>query len=297
MRYIVVIIFIAISVNAFGKVEYSVETKKTCISCHINADGGKLTPQGEEFKIYLIKNERYVPISVIKKIARTLLGLIHFITAFIWFGSILYIHIILKPKYVAHGIPKGELKIGWISMIIMLITGTYLTIQKFPTFDLLFNTEIGILLVIKILLFIVMIITIFTVTFYIAPRINLKLKNTSIPKVGDLTLEELAYFDGKEGRSAYVGFNDKIYDVTLSLFWYNGNHLLKHSAGMDLTSSMPLAPHSSDVLKGFIEVGNLIKQGKLKKSPIMKLFYFLAYSVLICVFIIICILSLWKWWY
>ncbi len=291
------ILFLFIPINSFATPEFSVQTKKSCISCHAKPDGGELNVYGEEFKTGLIQEGRYVPVKTRTKVSKSIAGLLHFLTAFLWLGTILYVHLILKPKYVAKGIPRGELKIGWISMIIMLITGTYLTILKFPTLDLLFNTEVGILLLFKIGLFLFMIITIFIVTFYIAPRINSKIKVQEIPERGDLTTDELAYFDGKEGRPAFVGYKGQVYDVTLSAFWYNGNHLLKHVAGMDLTLAMSLAPHSSSVLKGFVIVGNIIKQDKVKKSPIMKLFYFLAYSVLICVFGIILILSMWKWWF
>ena len=44
------------------------------------------------------------------------------------------------------------------------------------------------------------------------------------------TLEELGKFDGKEGRSAYVAFKGKVYDVTDSSQWLEGDHL-GHAAG------------------------------------------------------------------
>ena len=297
MKYIITLLFLFVAINSFSKIEYSIETKKTCTNCHVNADGGELTTQGDEFKKTLIKEGRYVPIENGTKITRAILGFIHFLTAFLWFGTILYVHLILKPKYIAKGIPLGELKIGWISMLIMLTTGIYLTIQKFPTLDSLFSTEIGILLLIKIALFTLMIITIFIVTFYIAPKIKSKIKDTSVPEIGDLTREQLSYFDGKEGRPAFIGYKGKIYDVTVSVFWYNGNHVMQHVAGMDLTMAMSLAPHANTVLNGFIVVGDLIKDSKTKAHPFMRLFYILAYGVLVCVFTIIIILSMWKWWY
>jgi predicted heme/steroid binding protein len=55
------------------------------------------------------------------------------------------------------------------------------------------------------------------------------------------TLEELGKFDGKEGRPAYVGYKGKVYDVTESSQWMDGDHL-GHAAGEDLTEQMEIAP-------------------------------------------------------
>jgi predicted heme/steroid binding protein len=50
----------------------------------------------------------------------------------------------------------------------------------------------------------------------------------------ELTLEELALFDGKNGNKGYVAVNGIIYDVTNSSLWPNGNHN-GYQAGQDLT--------------------------------------------------------------
>ncbi len=297
MKKLIVILLLLISSNIYSTVEYSVLTGRNCIECHKDKDGGELTVYGEEYLVLLKTDESFEPISDNIKTVRTLFGLLHFLTAFIWFGAILYIHLILKPKYVAHGIPKGELRIGWISMLIMLFTGIYLTYQKFPHFHLLFESEIGILLVIKIALFLFMVLTIFIVTFYIAPKLNPQSKKHSNKTEGKFSSEELAYFDGKDGKPAYVAYKGDVYEVTHSVFWHAGQHVLKHSAGMDLTSSMAIAPHDDNVLNGFIKKGILIKNKKIKKKPVIKFFYTLAYAVLVCIFLITVILSLWKWWY
>jgi len=297
MKLFLTSFLLILTITLYSTPEYSVETGRSCIDCHKNSDGGKLTPYGEVYLETLIREENYEPVSKTRKIARGILGFIHFLTAFIWFGAILYIHLILKPKYVAQGIPKGELKLGWRAMILMLITGIFLTINKYSKFSLLFESEIGILLVIKISLFLFMVFTIMIVTFHIAPKLNKQSKEISDKTEGEFTLDELEYFDGKEGRPAYIAYNGDVFDVTLSAFWYNGLHVLKHNAGMDLTTSMPLAPHNENVLKGFIKKGTIVKEKKTKKKPIIKLFYFLAYSVLVCIFLIIVILSMWRWWY
>jgi len=72
------------------------------------------------------------------------------------------------------------------------------------------------------------------------------------------TEEELKQYDGKEGRPAYVAYRGKVYDVTTSKLWRNGVHVRAHSAGEDLTSAMPAAPHDDDVFEGMVLVGTLV---------------------------------------
>ena len=62
------------------------------------------------------------------------------------------------------------------------------------------------------------------------------------------TLEELAEYDGKNGHRAYVAFNGKVYDVTDSPLWSEGDHLGAHQAGKDLTAEMDAAPHGPENL-------------------------------------------------
>jgi len=72
--------------------------------------------------------------------------------------------------------------------------------------------------------------------------------------------EELAQFDGKEGRAAYVLYRGKVHDVTGSKLWRNGKHVNAHFAGNDLTSNMAAAPHEEDVLDRFPVVGILFEE-------------------------------------
>lgn len=71
------------------------------------------------------------------------------------------------------------------------------------------------------------------------------------------TLEELAKFDGKEGRPAYVAYKGKVYDVSESWMWEDGDHQGLHEAGKDLTEDMEDAPHEDDNLSDFPVVGEL----------------------------------------
>lgn len=72
-----------------------------------------------------------------------------------------------------------------------------------------------------------------------------------------ISKKEIAQFDGKDGRPAYIAYNGKVYDVTGSVFWTDGNHLESHFAGTDLTSELGNAPHGKEIFEGVAKVGIL----------------------------------------
>jgi predicted heme/steroid binding protein len=71
------------------------------------------------------------------------------------------------------------------------------------------------------------------------------------------TLDELKQYDGQEGRPAYIAFKGKVYDVTESFLWIDGDHQGQHAAGKDLTSEISLAPHGEETLERVKIVGVL----------------------------------------
>lgn len=73
----------------------------------------------------------------------------------------------------------------------------------------------------------------------------------------DMTLAELAAFNGRSGQPAYVAYNGVIYDVTESAMWGDGDHEGMHQAGTDMTAEHDDAPHDVYVTD-FPEVGKLI---------------------------------------
>ena len=74
---------------------------------------------------------------------------------------------------------------------------------------------------------------------------------------------ELEKFDGKEGRPIYIAYRGKVYDVTESKLWKNGQHMNRHHAGEDLTADIQGAPHEPDVLERYPQVGTL-KEEKIE---------------------------------
>lgn len=208
----------------------------------------------------------------------------------------MYVHILLKPSYAAKGLPKGELILGWLGIIILSITGVLLTIARIPNWNAFYTTRFGILLGIKIFLFLIMVTTAVIVTFVIGPKI--RKQRTSIPTQPKkiLSLEDLQHFDGKENRPAYFAYRGKVYDVCSSKFWEGGNHFKKHFAGSDLTQALKTAPHGEKKILQMPEAGELIYlETKVQKSTHEKVFYFMAYLNLVFVFLITFIIALWRW--
>jgi len=79
-----------------------------------------------------------------------------------------------------------------------------------------------------------------------------------------MTHKELAEFDGRNGKAAYVAVEGIIYDVSASPRWKEGAHEGTHQAGTDLTNALSTAPHTKTVLESFPVVGQLEKE--VKKS-------------------------------
>jgi predicted heme/steroid binding protein/uncharacterized membrane protein len=74
------------------------------------------------------------------------------------------------------------------------------------------------------------------------------------------TQEQLAHYDGKDGRPVYIAHNGNVYDVSASKMWRGGRHMKRHSAGTDLTTDIQAAPHDTDVLGRYLQVGVLEKE-------------------------------------
>jgi len=80
-------------------------------------------------------------------------------------------------------------------------------------------------------------------------------------RLREFTAQELAEYDGREGRPAYVAFGGTVYDVSTSPLWKKGTHFKRHLPGADLSDQLGCAPHGADVLSrpGIEPVGILVK--------------------------------------
>lgn len=277
--------------------EYARQTGRLCSDCHIDTvGGGPLTDEGKKFREGLKTEGLYRPLTEIQRVVRLIAGYVHLMTAIMWFGTILYVHILLKPAYASKGLPRGEMLLGWVSMILISITGVLLTMARIPSWRALYTTRFGILLCIKIALFLIMLLSAVIVTTFIGPRLR-RQRGAAKKADGKYSADELSQFDGREGRQAHIAYNGIIYDVTASKLWKGGSHLKKHNAGNDLTEILKTAPHGEEKVLAMPVAGTLAIAPVITSRPFHeRLFYFFAYMNLAFTFLIVFVIALWRWW-
>ncbi len=184
---------------------YASETGKSCDACHIDPSGGEpLTEEDAAFRQGLVETKRYRPPSRTQRVARLLIGYLHTVTAILWFGTILYVHLLLRPSYAARGLPRGELMLGWVSMAVMALTGAFLSVARLTSWEMLFHTRFGILLLIKIALFLTLVASATVVTFVIGPKLKRRASGGTEAGTGPMTPDGLAGYDGREGRPTFI---------------------------------------------------------------------------------------------
>ncbi len=292
------ILILACPLTAAATEEYAKETGRECAACHVDpAGGGELTKGGKEFAAARSQTAPKQPLPAAARGFRFAAGYLHLLTAFLWFGTILYVHLVLKPAYASSGLPRGELRVGILSMVVMGITGVILTKFRVGSPELLLQSRFGILLLVKISLYLVMVISATFVITVIGPRLK-RQRNGTAPLVtgGDMCTEELALCDGKEGRPALFAYQGMIYDAGNSRLWKQGNHMGRHQAGGDLTEVLDQAPHGAELMERLPAVGRLVP-GASRPAPLHeRVFFFMAYMNLAIVFLIVLILALWRWW-
>lgn len=83
----------------------------------------------------------------------------------------------------------------------------------------------------------------------------------------EFDLEELAKFNGEDGKPTYVALHGRVLDVSGSKLWKNGLHMKRHHAGRDLTTDIQAAPHSPEMLARFPQVGLLRKEAPERAIP------------------------------
>jgi predicted heme/steroid binding protein len=84
------------------------------------------------------------------------------------------------------------------------------------------------------------------------------LKVTFLAELKKFTAEELEEYTGKNSKPAYVAYHGKVYDLSSSGLWGDGEHMGLHQAGKDITEELSLAPHGEEVLERVKLVGTLV---------------------------------------
>ncbi len=267
---------------------------KDCEFCH--SDGEELNEVGQTFRKVLFPGraaEAPAETSAWPKVLRLSIRYAHILCGFFWFGTILYVHIVLKPQYAVGGLPRGEVLVGLASMVIMGVTGVILTAYRVPSPGAMMSTRFGVFLSVKIALYAIMVMSGMFAVFFIGPRLRRKTRKKAGELSGDMTHDELSACDGAEGSPACFAYEGSVYDVTGSRMWKKGLHAGKHQAGTDLTGILAKAPHGDEVFASVRKVGALKSGGGGGAPWFVKAFFFIAYMNLGIVLLILLILALW----
>ncbi|MGD8351495.1 MAG: cytochrome b5 domain-containing protein [Nitrospirota bacterium] len=276
---------------------YSEATGQGCRTCHISAEGGELTETGLEYAAsgYVWPPEGgYKVLGPIRKSIRLVVGIFHIVAAFLWFGTILYVHILLRPAYAARGLPRGEVFLGLVSMAVVGVSGVLLTVSRISSLSVLYESTWGIMLSVKVALYLVMVSSALFVVLFVGPKLKRGMTKAVHPKGGVFDPLTLSAFDGKDGRPAYVAYKGKVFDMTDLKLWKNGMHM-KHASGSDLTDSLSKAPHGEEKLEPLKIVGSYDSERKPEKTAPQKAFYFIAYMNLAVVFLVLIVIAFWRW--
>ncbi len=266
--------------------EFSGQTHLACSACHVHPDGGgKLTLKGSRFKAdgYILPTGEERPLWK-TRLLRTLLGFFHILFGVIWFGSIIYVHLVIKPQSLVAGMPKSEKLMGRLCIVVVGLTGIGLSLMKFQEVRELWTTSFGIIWIVKVGTYLLMVGVAAFATTYIDRRLHEAAKKADAPKA-----------DGKEGRPAHIQYAGRLYDVTGSKFWKSGTHMARHFAGTDLTEAMGNAPHGPEVLDRVKDIGPAPAPGPDPIQGVLRIFVALAYFILVCVLIVLSCVVWWRW--
>jgi len=310
---IVVLLLIAATVLAAlaGSVaratpDYAVRTGKPCAYCHERPEGGgalsamgtAFARGGHQWPIPAGVEAQATPSTPMRAL-RFVVGYVHLIMAVIWFGTIFYIHIVVRPQALTSGIPRTERRLGWIAIFTMAGTGTILTLLRYRETGNVFAGSFGTVFVIKLVQFglLVTAATVATAVLDRRMRRRTQAATPALPSGGAITTDSLATLDGKEGRKAVVAVEGQLYDVTGSRLWVGGLHARRHQSGQDLTQALAGAPHGAEVLKRVPMIGALQTSVDVTtQAPgAHRIFVRLAYFNLLLVAGILLCVAWWKW--
>ncbi len=309
-RLIVLVILAATTVFLSSEVEatfqYAREAGKGCAFCHFDSNGGPLNNTGYAFirNSYryplpkeLVESETARP-SASKNIFWLIIGYIHILASFMLIGAIFYIHLFIKPARFTGGLPKQERILGITCLSTILMTGIILTFSRIEYFGQFFESTFGIILFVKILLFLIMITNAVVVVFVL----HRKMKKTPQSGQPDKTENNITARDGKEGRPAWIIHDGTVYDVTESKHWEDGTHYGRHSAGTDITEAMKGAPHGADILERVKKMGtpgaagiSISTPGHPRSEYPRRIFIIMAYANLVLILLILLCVGLWQW--
>ncbi len=295
--------------NVLATTDYARQTGQPCAVCHEQPEGGgTLSATGATFVRasyqWPIPEGISAPANAlpfrIPRVVRLVVGYIHVATMVAWFGTIFYIHVVVGARTLTSGIPRTEMKVGWISIAVMAVTGTVLTLYRYQETGTIFSGTFGTVFLIKLLQYGLMVVLAAIATTALDRRMRREARMPPLPgaTIGAITTQSLSAFDGREGHTGVVAVDGQLYDVTESRMWREGLHARRHQAGQDLTAAFDGAPHGKDVLTRVRNIGPLVESPaqEVRPSPSAHAIFvrfaylnlFLAAGILLCV-------AWWKW--
>ena len=222
---------LALPRTAAATPEFAEKTAQGCLTCHRDQEGGgALTTTGLR---YAAAGYRWPPtggyrvLGGLRRGVRLLVGCLHILAAFLWFGTILYVHLMLRPAYASKGLPRGEVILGLVSMAVVGTTGALLTASRVAGLDVLLDSPWGRVLLAKIGVYLAMVSSAATAVLFVGPRLKRARVAAVTPPDGVYDPATLAAFDGADGRPARVAVGDAVYDVSALPRWRGGAHM-KH---------------------------------------------------------------------
>jgi predicted heme/steroid binding protein len=283
---------------ALATPEYAEKTAQGCLECHRDpGGGGALTTSGLRFAAAGYRwppTGGYRVLGPIRSGVRLLIGFLHLTAAFLWFGTILYVHLMLRPAYASQGLPRGEVVLGLASMAVVGASGALLTVSRIAGLQVLIDSPWGRILAAKIAVFGLMVASASLAVFFVGPRLRRVRREPALPRDGVFNAASLASFDGVEDRPALIAHQGTVYDVSALPRWKGGSHM-KHPTGRDLTGEIARAPHDASMLERARKAGTFDPSSRPGKTAAQKTFYVVAYLNLTLVFVVLALLAWWRW--
>jgi predicted heme/steroid binding protein len=244
--------------------------------------------------------EPYIP-SNLARALRLIVGYIHLTVTVLWFGTIFYIHIVVRPQQLTTGIPLVQGIIGWASIGVMAVTGIALTLLRFFETGSVFSGTFGLVFGIKLALFGAMVLLAAIATVMLTRRMRAASPSRAVlgSATHEINTDTLASFSGMDGNRAIVAVEGVLYDVTDSRLWRLGSHVKQHQAGQDLTAALRGAPHGPEVLSRMPMIGELQAAPTATRAPpqarARRTFVAFTYANLVLIFGILLCVAWWKW--
>ncbi len=76
----------------------------------------------------------------------------------------------------------------------------------------------------------------------------------------EFNLKDIETCNGSNGNPVYIVHQGKVFDVSNSKLWKTGLHMKRHHAGKDLTTDIQAAPHGTEVLERYPQIGVVKKE-------------------------------------